>query len=176
MATLLCAAALGIVLGLCFRIIVMLPAMLVAAAGIAVLGVSSGQNIHITALNLVAAGVSLQIGYFIGAILAEYQRRQTELRRMAAWTGERPVIDEVIYRSEPDSGGERDQWVLVCDPQSGERGVRHDRVTLEAGGSSAPFVRSGPIVPLADFLGTEQPQNVKRQLLSMLAYGEDTKH
>jgi hypothetical protein len=31
-------------------------------------------------------------------------------------------------------------------------------------------------VPLADFLGTEQPQNVKRQLLSMLAYGEDTKH
>jgi hypothetical protein len=108
---LLCAAALGIVLGLCFRIIVMLPAMLVAAAGIAVLGVSSGQNIRIAALNLVVAGISLQIGYFIGAILAEYQRRQTELRRMAAWAGERPVIDEVIYRSEPDSGGERDQWV-----------------------------------------------------------------
>ena len=66
------------ILGLCFRIFVMSPAMLVAAAGIAVLGVSSGQNIRIIALNVVAAGVSLQIGYFIGAILAEYQRRETE--------------------------------------------------------------------------------------------------
>ena len=38
--------------------------------------------------------------------------------------------------------------VLVRDPNSGERGVRHDRVTLDTEGSSAPFVRSGPIVPL----------------------------
>jgi hypothetical protein len=95
---------------------------------------------------------------------------------MATWTDDRPLIDEVIYRSEPDSGGERDQWVLVRDPMSGERAVRHDRVTLEASRSSAPFVRSDLIVPLADFLGTEQPQNVKRRLLSMLTNGEDPKH
>src|SRR6266478_5938899 len=115
MVMLLCAAALGVILGLRFRIFVILPVMLVAAAGITVLGVWSGQDFHITALNLVAAGVSLQIGYFIGAILAEYRKRKTELQP----TGDRAVIHAVIYSSEPNSGGERDQWVLVSDPQSG---------------------------------------------------------
>ena len=174
MVMLLCAAALGTILGLRFRIFVLLPVMLVAAAGIFLFGVSSGQNFRIIALNLVAGGVSLQIGYFIGATLAEYRKRHTE-RRTAAWTGDRAVIDEVIYRSEPDSGGERDQWVLVRDPNSGERGVRHDRVTLDTDGSSAPFVRSGPIVPLVDFLETEQPQNVKHRLRCLLTNSEGTK-
>ena len=65
--------------------------------------------------------------------------------------------------------------MLVRDPNSGERGVRHDRVTLDTDGSSAPFVRSGPIVPLVDFLETEQPQNVKHRLRCLLTNSEGTK-
>jgi hypothetical protein len=168
MVMLLCAAVPGVILGLRFKVFVMLPVMLVAATGIIAIGVSIHQNFQTTALNLVLGGVILQIGYLAGCSLAEYRKRRSELR-IAVWTGDRAPIDEVIYRSEPNSGGERDQWVLVSDPQSGERGVRHDRVTRDADGSTTPFVHSGPIVPLADFLGTEQPQNVKHRLLSLLA-------
>jgi len=95
---------------------VLLPVMLVAAAGITLLGVSSGRNFRIIALDLVTGGVSLQIGYFIGATLANTGKRHTK-RRTAAWTGDRAVIDEVVYRSEPDSGGARDQWGAGARPE-----------------------------------------------------------
>jgi len=165
MVILFCGAIVGVILGLRFRMPVMLPAMLLTVAGLVTDGVWSGHGFRVIAFGLLEAVVSLQIGYLIGCSVAVYWAGQAKARRV--WG-----LDELIFRSEPDSRGERDQWVLVSDPESGERCVRHDRVALDEDRSGPPYVRSGPTVPVTDFLETDQPPKVKKRLLSMLSLGD----
>jgi hypothetical protein len=170
MVLLICGAAVGFILGLRFGMLVMLPALFFAAVGLIAYGVWSGQGFRVIAFGWLEAVVSLQIGYLIGCSAAAYRNGPAWSRAM--WDNNRSAqLDELIFWSEPISRGERNQWVLISDPESGEQCVRHDRVTLDEG-AGPPYVRSEPTVPVADFLETDQPLKVKTRLLSMLSFGD----
>lgn len=173
MVILFCGAAVGVILGLRYGILVMLPATLLTAAGVLANGIWSGDGFRVIAVGSLEAVICLQFGYLIGCSVAVYRAGQARARR--SWgNGKIVQLNELIFRGEPDSRGERDQWVLVSDPKSGEQRVRHDRVALDEGPGS-PYVRSGSTVPVADFLETDQPPKVKRRLLSILSRGDGEK-
>lgn len=161
MIVLLCGVAVvGAILGLRFGIFVMFPATLFAVAGVIALGVLNGYGFRIIGFYLLGAAVSLEVGFLTGGIVAA--RRSGKAQAQPG---------ELIFRTEPDTRGEGDQWVLVGDPQGGEQRVRHDRVTLDEDGPAAPYVRSEPTVPIADFLVTEHPPTVKQRLRAILSHG-----
>lgn len=169
MVVLFCGVVVGVIFGLRFRMLIMFPAMLVAAVGLVAQGVWNGRGFGLIAFSSLEAAISLQIGYLVGCGITVYRVGRATARPV--WhdkAGAHP--DELIFRSEPDSRGERDQWVLVRDLESGEQCVRHDRVTLDKDCAGAPYVRSGPTVPITDFLETAQPLKVKSRLISMLSH------
>jgi hypothetical protein len=161
MVVLFCGAAVvGAILALRFGIFVLLPAVLFAAAGLIAFGVLNGYGFLIIVFYLLGAAVSLEVGFLIGGAVRVRRSGKAEAQP-----------GELIFRTEPDSRGERDQWVLVGDPHGGEQRVRHDRATLDEDGSAAPYVRSEPTVPIADFLATEQPPTVRQRLRAILSHG-----
>ncbi len=155
------AAAVGAILALRFEIFVLLPAMLFAAAGLIAFGVLNGYGFLIIVFYLLGAAVSLEVGFLIGCAVVAVRRSG----KAEAQPG------ELIFRTEQETRGERDQRALVGDPQGGQQRVRHDRVTLDEDGSAAPYVRSEPTVPIADFLATEQPPTVRQRLRAILSHG-----
>jgi hypothetical protein len=60
----------GILLGLLFKVLVLVPAMLLATAIITVLGFAKGLGFGMIALIVFGAMVSLQVGYIVGAFVA----------------------------------------------------------------------------------------------------------
>ena len=59
----------GVMLGLRFKALVLVPASLLATAIITVSGLVSGHESRMIALSVFGAVASLQIGYFVGVIL-----------------------------------------------------------------------------------------------------------
>jgi hypothetical protein len=165
--------AVGIILGLRYGIFVTLPATLLTAAGVFASGIWSGDGFRMIAVGSLEAVVCLQFGYLIGCGVVVYWAGKARAR--PRWgNGKIVQLNELIFRGEPDSHGEREQWVLVSDPKSGEQCVRHDRVALDEG-TGPPYVQSEPTVPVAEFLETDQPPKVKRRLLSILSRGDGEK-
>jgi hypothetical protein len=60
----------GILLGLLFRVLVLVPGTLLATAVITVLGFAKGLGFGMIALIVFGAAVSLQVGYIVGAFIA----------------------------------------------------------------------------------------------------------
>jgi hypothetical protein len=60
----------GILLGLLFKVLVLVPAILLATAVITVFGFAKGLGFGMIALNVFGAAVSLQVGYIVGAFIA----------------------------------------------------------------------------------------------------------
>jgi hypothetical protein len=59
------------------------------------------------------------MGYLIERSAAAYKAGQAWSQ--TSWTKRGSAYsDELIFWSEPNSRGERNQWVLVSDPESGE--------------------------------------------------------
>jgi hypothetical protein len=173
MVILFCSTTVGVILGLRYGIFVMLPATLLTAAGVFANGIWRGDDFRIIAVGSLEAVVCLQFGYLIGCSVVAYWTGRA--RADPSWGNSKFVLlDELIFRGEPDSSGERDQWVLVSDPKTGEQCVRHDRVALDEGPGS-PYVQSEPTVPVAEFLETDQPPKVKRRLLSILSRDDGEK-
>jgi hypothetical protein len=71
-AFLLTGAIVGLILGLRFRVLVLIPAILLATAVIILSG--SGQKLSVIVLTLVGTVVSLQIGYVVGGVLRSFAR------------------------------------------------------------------------------------------------------
>ena len=59
----------GIMLGLRFKILILVPAILLATAAITVTGIVSGYEAKPVALTVFGTATSLQIGYIAGCIL-----------------------------------------------------------------------------------------------------------
>src|SRR5271169_2964948 len=62
----------GVILGLRFRVLVLVPAILLATAVIILSG--SGHKLSTIVLTLVGTVVSLQIGYIVGSVLRSLAR------------------------------------------------------------------------------------------------------
>ena len=60
----------GILLGLLFKVLVLVPAMLLTTAVITVLGFAKGLGFGMIALIVFGAVVSLQVGYIVGSFFA----------------------------------------------------------------------------------------------------------
>jgi hypothetical protein len=60
----------GMLLGLLFKVLVLVPAMLLTAAVITVFGFAKGLGSGMIALIVFGAVVSLQVGYIVGAFIA----------------------------------------------------------------------------------------------------------
>jgi len=65
----------GIMLALRFKVLVFVPAILLATAVITVTGIASGDEAWTIALTVFGTAASLQIGYFAGSILRGMVRR-----------------------------------------------------------------------------------------------------
>jgi hypothetical protein len=59
----------GIMLGLRFKVLILVPAILLATAVITVTGTVRGHELSVIALTLFGTGASLQIGYMVGCVL-----------------------------------------------------------------------------------------------------------
>ena len=59
----------GIMLGVSFKVLVLVPAILLATAVITVTGIASDDEAWTIALTVFGTAASLQIGYFAGSIL-----------------------------------------------------------------------------------------------------------
>jgi hypothetical protein len=70
------APIIGVALGLKFRLLVLGPAVLVAAGLTAMVGISDGYSAGLIALWLFEVLAALQLGYFLGCFIAEYRSIQ----------------------------------------------------------------------------------------------------
>ena len=61
--------AAGILLGLRFRVLVLVPATLVAAGAVAVTGLAVGHRLGVVALAVLGTVALLQIGYVVGCVI-----------------------------------------------------------------------------------------------------------
>jgi hypothetical protein len=59
----------GLMLGLRFKVLILVPAILLATAAITVTGIVSGYEVKAVALTVFGTAASLQIGYIAGYIL-----------------------------------------------------------------------------------------------------------
>lgn len=59
----------GVLLGLYFRLLALVPTMSLATAIITANGFANGLGLGMIALIVIGAGVSLQIGYVVGCVL-----------------------------------------------------------------------------------------------------------
>ena len=66
-------AIVGIILGLRFKVLIVVPAILLATVIIIVSG--SGEKLSVIVLTVVGTAVSLQIGYIVGSILEPWPVR-----------------------------------------------------------------------------------------------------
>ena len=80
-AFLVAGAAIGLLLGLRFRVLVLVPAILLATVVIILSG--SGHKLSVIVLTLVGTVVSLQLGYVVGSILRSLARSYLQ-----PWTGD----------------------------------------------------------------------------------------
>ena len=80
----------GIILGLRFKVLVVIPAILLATVVIIVSG--SGDKLSAIVLTVVGTAVSLQIGYIVGSILRALARSGYQDPRQR-WTFRRPKMD-----------------------------------------------------------------------------------
>jgi hypothetical protein len=88
----------GVLLGLRFKVLVLVPASLLATAVITVSGFVSGHEPGMIALTVFGAVASLQIGYFVGGILLERT---------------------VVPNRPPEC------WIVLVDVESEKAGVAH---------------------------------------------------
>ena len=63
------AAVVGIILGLRFKVLVLVPATLLATAVVTAIGLIGGQQFRVIAFTLVGAAALLQVGYIVGCVL-----------------------------------------------------------------------------------------------------------
>jgi hypothetical protein len=78
-------AAVGAVLSLRYRMVVLMPAMVFASAATLAVGFASGANPHSIVLAILAILASLQFGYVAGGLAAAYLSVQTTLPHRT-WT------------------------------------------------------------------------------------------
>jgi len=62
-------AVFGIILGLRFKVLVLVPATLLATAVVTAVGLLDGQHFRVIALTVVGAAALLQVGYVVGCVL-----------------------------------------------------------------------------------------------------------
>jgi hypothetical protein len=76
----------GILLGMCFRVFILLPAMTLVCAVIAVFNVGGGDTYWWTAFVMLVATTALQAGYLVGATRAlSAGVRAARLRTASRW-------------------------------------------------------------------------------------------
>lgn len=73
----------GIILGLRFKILVLVPTLLVAVGVVAMVGIAEGHHLNAILLTVFGLIVSLQIGYVVGCVsqhpsTVTYQRPMAE--------------------------------------------------------------------------------------------------
>ncbi len=74
-------AAIGVILALCrFKVLILAPAILLAALGAVVSGLMTGLGPHAFAFSCLGAVVALQIGYSFGSVVLEILRPRTNDR------------------------------------------------------------------------------------------------
>jgi hypothetical protein len=88
----------GVLLGLRFKVLVLVPASLLATAVITVSGFVRGHEPGMIALTVFGAVASLQIGYFVGGIL----------------------LERTVVRYRPPEGG-----IVLVDVELEKAGVAH---------------------------------------------------
>jgi hypothetical protein len=62
-------ALFGAPLGMHFRVLVLVPAMLIAVALVTAIGVASDEGVRALAVTVIAVAASLQAGYIAGGVL-----------------------------------------------------------------------------------------------------------
>jgi hypothetical protein len=78
-------AAVGVVLGSRYKMIVLVPAMVLASVATFAVGFASGADPHSIVVAILAIVVSLQFGYVSGGVAAAYLNVQTKLPHRT-WT------------------------------------------------------------------------------------------
>jgi hypothetical protein len=76
-------------------------------------------------------------------------------------------MDNIIFRERPNEHNECDQWTLVKDTHDDEAYVVQEHVVLDAILSGKPYLRLIRRMTVKEFLQTEQPAAVKRELQAM---------
>jgi len=64
-------ALVGIVLGLRFKVLVLVPAIALATILALIIGLARGDGFRSIVLAMVIVGIALQLGYFVGIVLAK---------------------------------------------------------------------------------------------------------
>jgi len=77
-------------------------------------------------------------------------------------------MQSLIFRGRPDANNECDQWSLVREADDAQDYVVQEHVRLDAVLAGKPYLRLVRRMTVAEFLSTEQPAAVKRQLLARL--------
>jgi len=76
----------GIILGLRFRVLVLVPATLFAAGVVAVVGLAGGQLGAVIALTMAGTAALLQVGYLVGCVLEVANPVRLPKRTTAGYT------------------------------------------------------------------------------------------
>jgi hypothetical protein len=78
------------------------------------------------------------------------------------------AMDSLIFRTRPNDRDECDQWTLVRDGDDQEDFVIQEHIRLDEVLSGKPYARLIRRMTVKEFLGTDQPEIVKRRLQGIL--------